>query len=190
MYLRAALALNPIRRRFFELFRASHWLFVMAYVFAIMHSHDLAKYAGASFALYGLDWCLRIYRRFCSWQLVGLSFRGPITKLELLSPPNFTHTPGQYCFINIPAVSIFEWHPFSITSDPIAVGARDSLGRLRVNFAIKAHKEGSWTKRLLDLASKQPTPVPGVSVNLNQEDAETLKQVPVGHEDDPIMIVH
>jgi predicted ferric reductase len=31
---------------------------------------------------------------------------------------NFDYKAGQYVFIAIPALSYFEWHPFSISSSP------------------------------------------------------------------------
>lgn len=32
--------------------------------------------------------------------------------------PSFSFIPGQYLFLNIPSVSLFQWHPFTITSAP------------------------------------------------------------------------
>jgi len=33
-------------------------------------------------------------------------------------PRKFVYKPGDYIYINIPAVANFEWHPFSISSAP------------------------------------------------------------------------
>lgn len=32
--------------------------------------------------------------------------------------PLAAHSPGQYTFVNVPAVAVSEWHPFTITSAP------------------------------------------------------------------------
>jgi len=50
---------------------------------------------------------------------------------------------GQYCFINIPALSEFEWHPFSLTSAP-----DDDF----LSFHISAL--GDWTKGAYELMPK------------------------------------
>lgn len=50
---------------------------------------------------------------------------GKVTELQLQVPRwahkgwrGFTYRPGQYAFINVPAISPWEWHPFSLTSAP------------------------------------------------------------------------
>lgn len=35
-----------------------------------------------------------------------------------ISKPSFKYKPGQWLFLNVPAVSRFQWHPFTITSCP------------------------------------------------------------------------
>lgn len=56
-----------------------------------------------------------------------------------ISQPKSLHVrrPGQYCYINIPEISVMEWHPFSITSSPY-----DDF----ISFHIEA--AGDWTKAL------------------------------------------
>ena len=38
--------------------------------------------------------------------------------LNSVKPKDYDFKPGQYAFINIPEISKFEWHPFSIASSP------------------------------------------------------------------------
>jgi len=38
--------------------------------------------------------------------------------LNLVKPKDYDFKPGQYAFINIPEISRFQWHPFSIASSP------------------------------------------------------------------------
>src|SRR5438552_14901673 len=51
--------------------------------------------------------------------------------------PSFQYTPGQWIFINVPAVSKWQWHPFTMTSCP-------------ADRAISIHvrQVGDFTKRL------------------------------------------
>jgi len=57
---------------------------------------------------------------------------------------NFSYKAGQYVFINIPELSLFEWHPFSISSAP-------HMDVVYVHVRVL----GGWTKRLYELADKK-----------------------------------
>jgi NAD(P)H-flavin reductase len=59
------------------------------------------------------------------------------TKLEL-QPKNFAFRPGQYAFLNIPAISMFQWHPFTISSAP---------GTSSVTFHVKDMGRGAFRLR-------------------------------------------
>lgn len=63
--------------------------------------------------------------------------------LNLIKPEGYTFKPGQYAFINIPEISRWQWHPFSIASSP----NNDFMV-----FMIK--KSGDFTNRLLDYMYK------------------------------------
>jgi ferredoxin-NADP reductase len=41
-----------------------------------------------------------------------------VTHLVIARPAKFVYEPGDYVFINIPAVAANEWHPFTISSAP------------------------------------------------------------------------
>ena len=41
-----------------------------------------------------------------------------VIHLVINKPRKFTYKPGDYIYVNIPAVANFEWHPFSISSAP------------------------------------------------------------------------
>ena len=38
--------------------------------------------------------------------------------IEIQFSPSFKYKAGQYLFLNVPAVSSLQWHPFTITSAP------------------------------------------------------------------------
>jgi NADPH oxidase len=42
----------------------------------------------------------------------------PSKAIEIQFSPSFKYKAGQYLFINVPAVSSLQWHPFTITSAP------------------------------------------------------------------------
>ncbi|NXH24786.1 NOX5 oxidase, partial [Myiagra hebetior] len=41
-----------------------------------------------------------------------------VTHLVIQRPKSFHFQPGDYVFLNIPAIAAYEWHPFSISSAP------------------------------------------------------------------------
>mmetsp|Transcript_19174 Transcript_19174/g.22856 ORF Transcript_19174/g.22856 Transcript_19174/m.22856 type:complete len:1186 (+) Transcript_19174:273-3830(+) len=55
------------------------------------------------------------------------------------------HEVGQFVLVNIPALSLWEWHPFSISSSPM-----DPV----TTHHIKARGKNTWTGRLLSLAKQ------------------------------------
>ena len=41
-----------------------------------------------------------------------------VVRLSFPKRKGFDYDPGQYVFVMIPSVNVFEWHPFSISSSP------------------------------------------------------------------------
>jgi len=64
-------------------------------------------------------------------------------ELHVQKPDKLRYLAGQYCFINVPSISRFEWHPFTLTSAP---------NESELKFHIAA--VGDWTKKLYDLFPK------------------------------------
>lgn len=48
----------------------------------------------------------------------GLLLPSRVTHLVIKRPHHFDFHPGDYVFVNIPAVAKYEWHPFTISSAP------------------------------------------------------------------------
>ena len=62
------------------------------------------------------------------------------------APSPLTHLMGQYVYLNIPAVSSLEWHPFTISSSPV-----DSLTTHHIKV-MGGVDSGQWTAKLHLLA--------------------------------------
>lgn len=41
-----------------------------------------------------------------------------VTNLVIPRPKNFKFKAGDYVFLNIPDIALYEWHPFTISSSP------------------------------------------------------------------------
>ena len=44
-------------------------------------------------------------------------------------PASMDYHPGDYLFVNIPAIAKYEWHPFTISSAPEQDGEYTTSGR-------------------------------------------------------------
>ena len=51
---------------------------------------------------------------------------------------------GQYIYLKVKSLSLFEWHPFTITSAP------DDE-----NLTVHIRAEGDWTKKLMEMIQKK-----------------------------------
>lgn len=103
------------------------------------------------------------YRRVCSTRrrrppvvfvfvinaLIHLRFQivmRPSKVLELqLVKSGFKMEVGQYVFLNCPAISQLEWHPFTMTSAP-----EEDF------FSVHIRSAGDWTDKLIDIMEKLP----------------------------------
>lgn len=74
----------------------------------------------------------------------------PARVLELqMQKKGFRMEVGQYIFVNCPAISLLEWHPFTLTSAP-----EEDF------FSIHIRAAGDWTERLIDTFQQQKTEMP------------------------------
>ncbi|XP_051514358.1 cytochrome b-245 heavy chain-like [Myxocyprinus asiaticus] len=70
----------------------------------------------------------------------------PSKVLELqLVKPGFKMEVGQYIFLNCPAISQLEWHPFTMTSAP-----EEDF------FSVHIRSAGDWTEKLIKLVENLP----------------------------------
>ena len=61
--------------------------------------------------------------------------------------PTMNYNPGQYLYLNIPEISKYEWHPFTITSAP-------HEGFISVHIKVV----GDWTESVLEIIKKSNIP--------------------------------
>lgn len=152
------LSLAPIRRRCFEFFYAMHILwFLSAAISGTMH--------GSIWMLVGVGaWVVDVLIRYL--YMAGVRYKLPATEVTLEALPAdvirlriprktqinpsgvaFDYKGGQYIFLCVPELSVFEWHPFSISSSP---ASPDITVHIRVL--------GNWTQKLYSLAERNQHP--------------------------------
>lgn len=138
-------ALWMFRRRFFRFFYIIHILsVVLIVIFAIWHKATVLV-AGA--ALWFVELLFRIYlmRKFkgeCKTAKISMKSL-QIIELTFLRH-NLTPKAGQYMFIAIPELSVWEFHPFSVASSPLED---------EIRICVKIN--GDWTRALLALSKRK-----------------------------------
>eukprot|EP00258_Populus_trichocarpa_P037791 XP_024453810.1 respiratory burst oxidase homolog protein A isoform X2 [Populus trichocarpa] len=162
----------------FNAFWYSHHLFVIVYILLIIHGvflylvHKWYKkttwmYLSVPVLLYAGERALRFFRSgFNTVRLLKVAiYPGNVLTLQMSKPPQFRYKSGQYMFVQCPAVSPFEWHPFSITSAP----GDDYL-------SVHIRQLGDWTQELRRVFSEAcECPVAGKSGLLRAD--ETTKKI-------------
>uniref|UniRef100_A0A6B2L6A5 FAD-binding FR-type domain-containing protein n=1 Tax=Arcella intermedia TaxID=1963864 RepID=A0A6B2L6A5_9EUKA len=143
-------SLEWFRRAQFELFLVSHLLVIVFFVLGVLHNNGFLLYTILSAILIGLDWILRLALGSVVVPSKTTLFK---KRAENLVQVRFTknspwakklYGPGQYVFLNFPAISHTEWHPFSVTSSP-------DDPEIEVNIRAL----GNWTKKVYQLASAE-----------------------------------
>lgn len=82
----------------------------------------------------------------CFWFFHFQIVMHPSKVLELqLMKNGFKMDVGQYIFLNCPAISQLEWHPFTMTSAP-----EEDF------FTVHIRSAGNWTDKLIDIMQNLP----------------------------------
>jgi len=107
---------NLVRRKWFELFYFSHHLAIVVFIGALMHASSLWYYLVGGLSLWILDRMIRFSTGCRAAEVIEARTWAAdrISELNIRVEGGFSHTAGQYCFINIPELSNLQWHPFTI----------------------------------------------------------------------------
>lgn len=149
------LAFHKVRRKHFELFYYSHHFAFVVYIAVLFHAASAWYFVMPGILLYAVDRAIR-FTNGARLPSVFVLPRGGATMIEfrydgLNAPPRaMLHTAGQYCFVNVPAVSALEWHPFTISSAP---------GDAASTIHAKSMGDSTFTARLAELAASDAQPV-------------------------------
>lgn len=160
-----------IRQQSYEAFWYTHHLFIPFLLAFYTHAtgcfvrdtpHPYSPFAGSPFWSHcigyeGWRWELvggglylleRLYREINSRRASRIErvIRHPYDVIEIqISKPSMRYKAGQWCMINVPAVSTTQWHPFTITSCPF-----DPY------ISVHVRQVGDWTRSLGDALGAGP----------------------------------
>ncbi|PRP77243.1 endoglucanase (endo-1,4-beta-glucanase) (cellulase) [Planoprotostelium fungivorum] len=140
------------RRRLFEVFYTVHFSFLIFFVFGCLHNARFIPFAASAAAIYFIDRAIRftygmIPRRVTSTTVKDSNHsivQFKFTKNRIAKTLGLYST-GQYVFVNFPSVSLFQWHPFSLTSPSDALEGE-----------INVRASGGFTRQLVLAAQNNP----------------------------------
>lgn len=143
--------IRSIKIRTFEVFRYIHYLWFPTMILLILHGqfcflrNDLGKCVGSTTIywvgislIFSLLDSFYVLRRTLKFAYISKVIQHPSNVYEVqIKKPNFIFLSGQHLYLNVPAISRLQWHPFTITSAP----EEDHL-------SIHVRIVGDWTKAL------------------------------------------
>ncbi|PVD36334.1 hypothetical protein C0Q70_03313 [Pomacea canaliculata] len=127
----------------FEVFYWTHKLYIPFYVLNILHATNFWKWIVGPGAIFLIECLIRLkmfwYARQGDMRIQSVKLLpSGVTQLIITRPSSFNYKPGDYVFLNIPAIAKYEWHPFTISSAPQMSGT----------FWIHVRSAGHWTRSL------------------------------------------
>ena len=121
-------SLDFIKLKRWEIFSFIHMLYPLYLFFIILHGCGFwfnykfplsIPFISIPILIQSTDIIKRIKQRFHQFKIINISLTEDksvaFIKIKVLKG-NFFVLPGQYLFLNIPEISKFQWHPFSISS--------------------------------------------------------------------------
>ena len=142
-----AFSFSWIRRKHFEVFYKVHVpVAILAGLTGMMHASCISV-LGPAVGLWLLDVSIRMHyiqtvQHQVQFARANQLADGKVVRLSL--PKCLEYSGGQYCFVCVPELSLFQWHPFSISSAP---------HEPQVTFHVRAL--GDWTQKLCSLAAQE-----------------------------------
>ncbi|NXA70572.1 NOX5 oxidase, partial [Mohoua ochrocephala] len=113
---------SPCVRRggHFEVFYWSHLCYISVWLLLLLHGPHFWKWFLIPGSLFFLEKVLGwAWRRAGDLRILEANLLPcKVTHLVIQRPKSFHFQPGDYVFLNIPAIAAYEWHPFSISSAP------------------------------------------------------------------------
>lgn len=126
------------------MFYFTHLLYVFYWVLLIFHAPNFWKWFVGPCAIFLIEKIFRMRRSLSdkgkTWVTMGVVLPSKVVSLVIRRPPHFAFKPGDYIFINIPAIATFEWHPFTISSAP----EQSDVISLHIRVV------GQWTNKLYE----------------------------------------
>ncbi|XP_024516116.1 ferric reduction oxidase 2 [Selaginella moellendorffii] len=137
-------SLNPVRKQRFELFYYTHQLYILFVIGFVFHVGEkwLAMMVAGIF-LFTIDRLFRFLQSRRHVEVVSARMISSETiELTFAKLPNMNYPAASVIFVNLPAISGLQWHPFTVTS---------CSGVELDKLSILVKCSGKWTYKLREL---------------------------------------
>jgi NADPH oxidase len=148
-------AVEKVRRSKFEVFSYIHHLFILFFLITALHGAfcfikvdkaDVCNGGGSSWkwfiasgVVYAIERILREWRGHRNTEILKvIQHPSKVVQIQIKKTARLGK-PGQYVFICCPELSLFQWHPFTLTSAP-----NEDF------YSVHIRVVGDWTKALAD----------------------------------------
>ncbi|XP_063268977.1 NADPH oxidase 5 [Prinia subflava] len=140
----------------FQVFYWSHLCYIPVWFLLLLHAPHFWKWFLIPGSLFVLEKVLGwAWRRAGDLHILEAKLLpSKVTHLVIQRPKSFRFQPGDYVYLNVPAIAAYEWHPFSISSAP----------EQPETLWLHIRALGQWTNKLYEyfqqLESRGPEPNP------------------------------
>ncbi|KAM9224191.1 NADPH oxidase 5-like [Leptosomus discolor] len=145
---------SPCVRRsgHFEVFYWTHLSYISVWTLLILHGPHFWKWFAVPGCLFALEKGLGLARRRAGGlRIVEVNLLpSKVTHLVIERPQFFRYKPGDYVYLNIPAIATYEWHPFTISSAP----------EQQETLWLHIRALGQWTTKLYEYFQQPESPGP------------------------------
>lgn len=134
-------------------------MYIPFWILLILHGPNFWKWFIVPGIVYILERAYRIFfvtERGKTYISSGLLLPSKVTHLVIKRPVPFDFHPGDYVFVNIPAIAKYEWHPFTISSAPeqdgeifLYTSLNSMLTKLRIDSFYKMHDTFSINQTII-----------------------------------------
>ncbi|NXW37127.1 NOX5 oxidase, partial [Phaetusa simplex] len=145
---------SPCIRRsgHFEVFYWTHLSYISIWTLLILHGPHFWKWFAVPGCLFALEKVVGLaWRRAGGLRIVEVNLLpSKVTHLVIERPQFFRYKPGDYVYLNIPAIATYEWHPFTISSAP----------EQQETLWLHIRSLGQWTNKLYEYFQQPELPSP------------------------------
>ncbi|XP_074693465.1 NADPH oxidase 5 [Strix aluco] len=145
---------SPCVRRsgHFEVFYWTHLSYIFIWTLLILHGPHFWKWFAVPGCLFVMEKVLGLaWRRAGGLRIVEVNLLpSKVTHLVIERPQFFRYKPGDYVYLNIPAIASYEWHPFTISSAP----------EQQETLWLHIRSLGQWTNKLYEYFQQPESPGP------------------------------
>uniref|UniRef100_A0A8C3XTR5 NADPH oxidase 5 n=1 Tax=Chelydra serpentina TaxID=8475 RepID=A0A8C3XTR5_CHESE len=126
----------------FEVFYWTHLSYIPIWALLVLHGPHFWKWFVVPGFLFVVEKSIGlVVSRMGGLSIVEINLLpSKVTHLVIKRPQFFHYKPGDYVYLNIPAIAKYEWHPFTISSAP---EQQDTIW-------LHIRSRGQWTNRLYE----------------------------------------